>query len=260
MTGSRNSVLNEERRRAIVDLVREHGRVLVHELATSTGASESTVRRDLDLLHDRGLICRTHGGALPVLTAPESDFDLAERELSHPGEKNSIALAAARMVQEGQTIIIGSGSTTTAIAHAVRDFKNLRVITNGMSVVDELTSGDVEVILTGGTLRKSSRSLIGLLAEHSLSGLRADIFFMGTDGIDTKDGFFTQNLLGAQLVRVMVEVSARTIVAADSSKFGKTSLYTVVPISKVQGLITDRGISPETLQALQQAGIEVTLA
>jgi DeoR family transcriptional regulator, aga operon transcriptional repressor len=259
MPSNKSSVLNEERRSAILDIIKKNGRAVVRELAVTIGSSEVTIRRDLDLLQKRGLLQRTHGGALPMNTVAESDFSLAERELKHPHEKVAIAEAAASMVQEGQTIVLGSGSTTSAIARAVRGFKNLTVITNSISVAAELASGDVEVILTGGMLRKQSRSLIGPLAEQSLNRLRADIFFMGTDGIDTSVGLFTQNLLGAQLVRVMVEMSARTIVVCDSSKFGKESLYTVIPISKVRGVITDKHIPEAALMALQKIGVDVTL-
>jgi DeoR family transcriptional regulator of aga operon len=141
----------------------------------------------------------------------------------------------------------------------VRRFKNLTVITNSISIAAELAGSDIDVILTGGMLRKQSRSLIGPLAEQSLNSLRADVFFVGTDGIDTSVGLFTQNLLGAQLVRVMVEMSARTIVVCDSSKFGKESLYTVIPITKVHGVITDRHIPDAALKKLKAIGVEVTL-
>jgi DeoR family transcriptional regulator of aga operon len=260
MSSNKNSVMNEERRSAILDLIKRDGRVIVRDLATSIGTSEVTIRRDLDVLQKRGLLQRTHGGALPARTAnAETDFNLAEHELKHPREKIAIATAAASMVQEGQTIVLGSGSTTTAIARALRGFRNLTVITNSISIAAELAGSDVDVILTGGMLRKQSRSLIGPLAEQSLSRLRADIFFMGTDGINTSVGLFTQNLLGAQLVRVMVEMSSRTIVVCDSSKFGKESLYTVIPISKIQGVITDRQIPEAAQKALEESGIEVTL-
>lgn len=259
MPSNKSSVLNEERRSAILDLVKRDGRALVRDLAVTIGSSEVTIRRDLDVLQKRGLLQRTHGGALPARTVAEADFNLAEHELKHPREKVAIAEAAAGMVHEGQTIVLGSGSTTTAIARALRGFKNLTVITNSISIAAELAGSDVDVILTGGMLRKQSRSLIGPLAEQSLSRLRADMFFMGTDGIDTHVGLFTQNLLGAQLVRVMVEMSSRTIVVCDSSKFGKESLYTVIPITKVRGVITDKQIPEAALKALREIGVEVTL-
>src|SRR6516225_416867 len=123
MANKRTSVLNEERRRAIVDFVNQNGRALVRDLAHKYSSSEITIRRDLELLHDRCLIYRTHGGALPVRASADSDRDLTQREMQHPREKLKIAAAAAAMVTEGQSVILDSGSTTTAIARALRGFQ-----------------------------------------------------------------------------------------------------------------------------------------
>lgn len=259
MSNSQKSVLNEERRRAILDSVQRNGRAFVRELAASSGASEVTIRRDLALLEKRGLVYRTYGGVLPARAMVETDFNLDEHTQHHPTEKTAIARAAAAMVRDGQSIMLGSGSTTAAIASELRGFKNLTVITNSISIAAGLVDSDADVVVTGGMLRKNSRSLIGPLAELALSQLGADIFFMGTDGIDSRLGLCTQNLLGAPLVRMMVEVAARTIVVCDSSKFGVSSLYAVVPISKVHGVITDSRIPDDEMKALQSAGIKVTL-
>jgi DeoR family transcriptional regulator of aga operon len=248
-------LLNEERLRAIVDVVKSNGRALVRDLASQFGTSDITIRRDLDMLSKRGLLKRTHGGALRV----ESDFSLIEREMRHASEKHAIAKAAAAMVQQGDTIILGAGSTTTAIARVLRDWKNLTVITNGITIVHELVGSDLDVIVTAGLLRKNSSSLVGPLAEQVLRHLKADIFFMGVDGIDTRVGLSMQNLLGAQLARVMVHMAARTIVVCDSSKFGKKSLTTIIPIKEVHGVITDRKVPEAEVAALRAAGVKVTL-
>jgi DeoR family transcriptional regulator of aga operon len=255
MPGSSNSFMNEERLRAIGEFVRKNGRAFVRDLAVTFKSSEVTIRRDLDILQKRGLLYRTHGGALRI----ESDFSLTERELKHPSEKYAIALAASRMVRDGQSIILGAGSTTTAIARVMHDFKNVTVITNGISIASELANSNVDVILTAGLLRKHSYSVVGPLAEQALSRLKADIFFMGIDGIDSRVGFFMQNMLGAQLARVMVEMASRTIVVCDSSKFGRTGLSTIIPIDQVDGLITDSQVPDFELAALRKAGVEVTV-
>src|SRR6516225_5228677 len=189
------SVLNEERRRAIVDFVNQNGRALVRELARKFGSSEITIRRDLELLHEHGLIYRTHGGALPIRAGSESDRDLTQRELQHPREKLKIAAAAARMIKEGQSIILDSGSTTTAVARVLRDFKQLTVITNAINIAGELAGSSVDVILTGGMLRKNSYSLVGPIAEESLRRLKADILFLGVDGFDTQSSGSTVEAL-----------------------------------------------------------------
>jgi DeoR family transcriptional regulator of aga operon len=250
-----NPLLNEERLRVIVDVVKNNGRALVRDLATQFGTSDITIRRDLDVLHKQGLLKRTHGGALRI----ESDFNLTEREMRHSSEKNAIAEAAAAMVKGGQSIVLGAGSTTAAIARVLRDRTDLVVITNGITIARELASSDVDVIVTGGLMRKNSSTLVGPLAEQTLKHLKADIFFMGVDGIDTQFGLFMQNLLGAQLARVMVHMAARTVVVCDSSKFGKQSLTTIIPIRDVHGVITDRNVPEHEVAALRAAGVKVTL-
>jgi DeoR family transcriptional regulator of aga operon len=259
MPNKRVSVLNEERRRAIVDYVNENGRALVRELAKKFGSSEITIRRDLELLHERGLIYRTHGGALPIRAGSESDRDLTQREMQHPREKLKIAEAAARMVREGQSIILDSGSTTTAIARALRDFQQLTIITNAINIASELAGSKVDVILTGGMLRKNSFSLVGPIAEESLRRLKADIVFLGVDGFDTHSGVSTPNLLEAQLNRLMVSIAARVVAVCDSSKFGRSSLSSIVPIANIHGVITDKQIPKTDLRALKKAGLEIVL-
>ncbi len=259
MPNKRVSVLNEERRRSIVDFVNQNGRALVRELARKFGSSDITIRRDLELLHERGLIYRTHGGALPIRAGSESDRDLTQREMQHPREKLKIAEAAARMVREGQSIILDSGSTTTAIARALRDFQQLTIITNAINIASELAGSKVDVILTGGMLRKNSFSLVGPIAEESLRRLKADIVFLGVDGFDTQSGVSTPNLLEAQLNRLMVSIAARVVAVCDSSKFGRSSLSSIVPIGNIHAVITDKQIPKADLRALRKAGIEIAL-
>ncbi|HUO60656.1 MAG TPA: DeoR/GlpR family DNA-binding transcription regulator [Candidatus Acidoferrales bacterium] len=248
-------LLNEERLRAIADVVKNNGRALVRDLAVHFGTAEITIRRDLDVLCKRGVLKRIHGGALRV----ESDFNVSEREMRNASEKHAIAEAAAAMVKEGQSIVLGAGSTTTAIARELRERTNLTVITNGIRIAQELVNSDLDVIVTGGTMRKNSYSLVGPLAEQVISHLKADIFFMGVDGIDTHVGLFMQNLLGAQLARVMAQMATRTVVVCDSSKFGKKSLTTIIPIHDVHAVITDRKVPRHEVEALRTAGVEVKL-
>jgi DeoR family transcriptional regulator of aga operon len=259
MPNKRVSVLNEERRRAIIDFVNRKGRARVGELAARFGSSEITIRRDLDLLHERGLIYRTHGGALPIRSGLDSDRDLTQRELQHPREKSRIAAAAVRMIQEGQSIILDSGSTTTAIARALHGFQQLTVITNAINIAAELAGSRIDVILTGGMLRKNSYSLVGPIAEESLRHLKADLLFLGVDGFDTHSGVSTPNLLEAQLNRLMVNVASRVVAVCDSSKFGRSSLSSIAAISNIHGVITDKQIPKADLRALKRAGVELTL-
>src|SRR3954452_24768790 len=207
---SPNGMLNEERRRSILEQIHQDGRVLVTDLAEHFQTSQITIRKDLEVLDGQGLIQRTHGGALPVSDGALLDPSLREKEKLHRKEKLRIAAAAAKLVEEGQSILLDSGTTTTAVARALKDFAKLTVITNAINIAAELAGARVEVILTGGTLRKNSFSLVGPLAEQTIRQLSADILFLGVDGFDTKAGLFTPNVLEAQVNRCMVEVTRKT--------------------------------------------------
>jgi DeoR family transcriptional regulator of aga operon len=252
-------LLNEERRRAILEILNREGRVLVLDLAKRFETSQVTIRKDLEELHAHGVIHRTHGGALPAREGALEDPTLREKEKLHRKEKLRIAEAAARLVQEGQVVILDSGTTTTAIARALRHFQNLTIVTNAVNIAAELSGTAVEVILTGGTLRKNSFSLVGPIAEETLHRLNADLLFLGVDGFDVHYGLSTPNLLEAKVNRVMVEVAKRTVAACDSSKFGRRSLSLIAPPQALHEVITDRGAPKSDVKALKKAGIEVTL-
>ncbi len=252
-------MLNEERRRAILEIVNRESRVLVLDLAKRFETSQVTIRKDLEALHAHGLIHRTHGGALPAREGALEDPTLREKEKLHHQEKLRIAEAAAAMVQEGQVLILDSGTTTTEIARAMRNFRNLTIVTNAVNIAAELSGTAVEVILTGGTLRKNSFSLVGPIAEETLHRLHADVLFLGVDGFDVQYGLSTPNLLEAKVNRVMVEIAKRKVAVCDSSKFGRRSLSLIAPPAALDAVITDRAVPKSDLRALKKAGIEVTL-
>jgi DeoR family transcriptional regulator of aga operon len=252
-------MLREERRRDILELLQAEGRVLVGDLAKRFRTSLITIRKDLEFLHHGGQLERTHGGALPMKTGAMKDISLHEKERLHRPEKMRIAAAAAQMIRLGQVIILDSGTTTTAIAKACRHFKSLTIITNATNIAAELADTPVEVILTGGVLRKNSFSLVGPLAEESLRKLSADLLFLAVDGFDVRYGLTTPNLLEARVNRAMAESARRTVVVCDSSKFGHRSLSLIMPTSAVHESITDKSIPKNDLKALREADVEVTL-
>ena len=252
-------MLNEERRRLIVAMLHREGRVLVRQLARHFHTSQITIRKDLEFLDTQGVIQRTHGGALPVQSGALLDPTLREKENLHREEKLRIARAAAEMVEEGQSVLLDSGTTTTAIARALKHIKKLVVITNAINIAAELAGTDIEVIVTGGMLRKNSFSLVGPVAEQAVRQLSADILFLGVDGFDTKLGLFTPNVFEAQVNRVMVQVSRKTVAVCDSSKFGRRSLCNIMSLTGVDTVITGKSISKQDLQALRDAGIKTTL-
>lgn len=251
-------MLNEERQREILEILNRENRVVVVDLARRFQASQVTIRKDLEILQAQGRIHRTHGGGLPVRESALNDPTLDEKEKLHRKEKQQIAAAAAQIVSEGQVVILDSGTTTTAIARALRGCRNLTVITNAVNIATELSGSSIEVILTGGNLRKNSFSMVGPLAEETLHRLHADLLFLGVDGFDVEYGVSTPNLLEAKVNRVMIDVAKTSIAVCDSSKFGKRSLSLIAPPGAFQQLITDRGISEDDLTALNRAGVKVT--
>lgn len=252
-------MLNEERRREILEIVNREGRVVVQDLAHRFTVSHVTIRSDLEILHGRGLVQRTHGGALPIKFGALLDPSLREKEELHRTEKQKIAEAAAALVKEGESVVLDSGTTTTAIARLLRELRNLTVITNALNIAAELASTPVDLILTGGTLRQNSFSLVGPLAEETLRRLSADILFLGVDGFDVCFGLTTPNLLEARVNRVMMDIARRIVVVCDASKFGCRSLSLISPLSRIHQVITDIRIPKADLHALKQSGLEITL-
>jgi DeoR family transcriptional regulator of aga operon len=252
-------MLIEERRQYIVGLAQKHGRVLVEELSESLGISRITIRKDLDHLESRGLLHRTHGGALPPGSGALSDPSLQEKAGRHSQEKFRIAAAAASFVQEGQCVLLDSGTTTTAIARALRRFSHLTIITNAVNIAGELSGTDFEVLLTGGSLRKNSFSLVGPLAEDMLYEMHANILFLGVDGFDLEVGLTTPNVMESRVNRAMVKASSMVVAVCDSTKFNRRSLSKIVDASAIHHVITDSGLAPETADALRSTGIKLTL-
>lgn len=256
---SGSEMLIDERRQHVLARIQRDGRVLVGELSDQLGISRITIRKDLEHLQAKGLIQRSHGGALAVQSGALFDPSLLEKQKLHPKEKERIAGAAIKLVQEEQCVILDSGTTTTAIARALRQFQRLTVITNAVNIAAELTNTDFEVILTGGTLRKNSFSLVGPLAEEFLREIHADVLFLGVDGFDPQIGLTTPNVLESRVNRAMVNAATTTVAVCDSTKFGKHSLALIVPPERIDVVITDADLAPQHREQLDKLSIRVIL-
>lgn len=257
--GARNgsNMLIDERRQHIMELVQRNGRVLISQVSAALGISRITIRKDIDHLASKGLLRRSHGGAISTQGAALLDPSLSEKEQKQLREKQRIAAAAASLVEEGMCVVLDSGTTTTAIARELRQFSRLTVITNAVNIATELAATDFEVILTGGNLRKNSFSLVGPLAEDALREVHADILFLGVDGFDVKTGVMTPNLLESRVNRAMIHAAERVVAVCDSTKFSRRSLALIAPPAAVHTVITDDQIAGEDFEALTAAGIDV---
>ena len=258
-SGNRPEMLIDERRQHILELIQSQGRALVSELADQLNISQITIRKDLDYLQSKGAIQRSHGGALRIQSSTLIDPSLQEKQKQNFHEKERIAAAAAKMVEEGQCVILDSGTTTTAVAERLKRFRRLTVITNAVNIAAELAGTDFEVILVGGALRKNSFSLVGPLAEDNLKEMHADILFLGVDGFDLEVGITTPNFLESRVNRAMVNAARQVVAVCDSSKFNRRSLSRIVPLAAIHHLITDQNLPKDVEEALRAMGITVTL-
>ena len=255
----RRKMLSEERRTKIAHLVRQNGKVRVKELSQEFSISEVTIRNDLKELENRGLVQRAHGGALPpdtVIVEPS----LQERIRSHVEEKRRIGAAAADLVEDGDSIILDSGSTTLEIAKRLKGKRDVKVITNGVYIAMELLKAQgIQLILLGGLLRENSYSVVGHFAESMLEHLAADKLFIAADGCDLEFGLSTPNLEESRVNQVMARIARQKILVADSSKFGKRSLSRIVSMLEMDKVITDTGLPDKFRTELVSRGIELLL-
>jgi DeoR family transcriptional regulator of aga operon len=233
--------------------------VQVNELVEQMGVSAVTIRSDLSALESQGLATRSHGGARLPHAAAGTDHAAEGRH--QPRTEERIGACAARMVQPGDNIIIDSGTTTISLARHLRDAQNVTVMTNGLNIAWELADAPgVDLILTGGLLRKQSLSIQGSQAEACLQAYSFDKLFLGVDGFDLQFGVTTHHEAEASLNHKMVERAKKIIVLTDASKFGRVSLHRIVQLDRVDAVITDAGISDEYREGLLEAGIEVLIA
>jgi DeoR/GlpR family transcriptional regulator of sugar metabolism len=253
------SMLTEERRSAIVTLLHEDGRVQVAELSKRFNTSSVTIRTDLKELHQRGLVFRSHGGAiLPNLVTGEPS--LYEKAAEHATEKARIGAAAADLVGDGETIILDSGSTTYEIARRIKDRQHLTVITNGINIANELAGfRGIQIILLGGVLRHGSRSIVGHFAEEMLAQLTADKLFMAADGCTLELGISTPKFEESRINQAMVNIAREKHLTADSSKFGRNSLSRIVSLWEMDCVITDDNLPGEYADEIRSHGLQLIL-
>jgi DeoR family transcriptional regulator of aga operon len=254
-------LLIEERRRRILDRLNQQQRVTVGELVDEFRISAVTIRGDLDALDQRGVLVRSHGGAVKRLD-PQRDYPLKVKETLHHAAKVRIGQAAALLIQPNQKIILDSGTTTAEIARHIKDSKlrPLTVITNALNIAMELANlSQVSVVMLGGMLRQMSYSLVGPHAEQVLSDLNADHAFLGVDGLDPEAGLTTPDVLEAKLNALMIRISRQATVVADSSKFGQRSLSLIAKVESIGRVITDDKAAPDMVAALKARNVEVIL-
>lgn len=233
--------------------------VTVGELTHRLGVSEATVRRDLDVLQDSGVVQRTYGGAVPS-RAGERELPFPERSSVQVAEKRAIARAAAAMVGAGDTVFIGGGSTTLRLAEQLRDTE-LTVVTNSLPVARELSrSATIQVIVIGGTLRTPELTMVGPRAVEGIRAYRAGTAFLGVPALDSQDGFTADGDAEAATDAAFIAMAQRTVVLADHTKLGRVSSTHVVPMASIDTVVTDSQAPGHVLDALRASGTHVVVA
>lgn len=260
MTSEQIILSSVERQAEIYALIIREGRVSVAQVCSTFGVSEATARRDLDILAEQGKIQRVHGGAIRNNQAPP-EKPIFERSSVQADEKSRIGKVAADLINDGETIFLGSGSTVYEIARNIHGKHNLTIITNSLLVVNELADKqDITLISIGGILRNSERSFIGHIAQQALGELRADKVFMGIRAISLEQGLTNDYLPETMTDRTIMGMGSRVIIVADYTKCGRVATAYVAPLENIDLLITSKETPSEFIQALVDRGINVLLA
>lgn len=248
-----------ERRHEIVQIALGAGLVRVTDLAERFAVSEVTIRNDLKLLDDRGILARTHGGAV-ANNRIMRELSLLEKSIERTSIKSKLAEAACEFISNGDSIILDSGSTTAAIAGLLSRFERLMVMTNGLNVALNIANCDnIQLMMTGGMLRPKSQSFFGRHAEDSLLRYNFDKLFLGVDGIDFRVGVTTHFEREALLNQRMCEVANEIIAVTDSSKFNRSSVHKICSLEALDVVITDSGIPDNFADVLEKSGVRLVI-
>ena len=244
LTGAKRPALARQRQTQILERVREEGAVRVADLVRSLGVSDMTIRRDLEVLHERGLIEKVHGGATAIEGSSLFEPGFTVKSTLMQSEKALIAGTAAGLVTPGTAIAISAGTTTFALARRLTDVPGLTVLTNSVPVADVLYRDgrpDQTVILSGG-VRTPSDALVGPFAVEVIRSLHVDTVFMGSHGMDYRTGLTTPNILEAETNRALIEAGRYLIVLADHTKWGIIGVSSVARLEDADTIITDSGL------------------
>jgi DeoR family transcriptional regulator of aga operon/DeoR family fructose operon transcriptional repressor len=253
-----------ERRLRIAGVIESNGGASVEELARSLSVSPSTVRRDLLWLSDHNVISRTWGGAVVPETVPTQrteDILLSGRQKENASAKAAIAKAAAALVRDGDAIVIDAGSTTQLMAPYLLARQRLTVITTSLPLAWQLRGhANIELIVTGGHVHTRASSLVGLLAEETLSQLFADIAFIGARGLTPVNGLTNPVLEEVPMKRLMIKIARRSVALVDSDKWGRVFMGLITPVSGVNIVVTDSQVPSGMRGEVELLGTEVLVA
>lgn len=246
----------EDRREAIMRLLRDSDRTSVVDLSQKLNVSEVTVRKDLDYLEAQGVLTRVHGGAV-FSGLGRFELHFAERQQIKLAEKRRIAQAASNLIHDEMSVFLDASTTAFQIARLIKDRKQLTVVTNGLYNALELTfCPEITVLVAGGIMRSRSSSLVGGLTQD-IARLRVDVGFFGARGVSVRDGLTETDLSESNLKRLMVEAARSVVGVVDSSKFGQVHLSAFAFPHEIDRLITDSSMPASSIEEMRAVGITV---
>jgi len=261
MIGGENktNLTSHQRQMAICSIARQKGTVKVSELASSLNVTEMTIRRDLELLENKGLIERIHGGAIyNDRIGLEPLF--AQKSTMKQAEKRAIGILAAGLIEEGDMIFVNSGSTTIEFLKQL-DVPHVAIMTNNPLAPIYIHKGSIDVMLTGGEIRHESLTLVGELTVRAIKSIYANKAVVGIDGFSIKYGLTTSTQMEAWINRLMIRnTRGSVILVADSSKLGKVANFKTAQMSSVSIIVTDSDIDPVSIEEFDRLGIKVLTA
>jgi DeoR/GlpR family transcriptional regulator of sugar metabolism len=249
----------QERRHDILDNVLRTGRVSVGDLSQAFGVSEVTIRTDLQLLAEQGLLVRTHGGAIPAgRLSPE--LSLALRRQQQPLAKDHIGEAGAALIQDGDAVYLDTSSTALAIARHLASHRHVTVLTNSIAIIQELIDHPhLAVVVPGGRLRRETASLIGVDGLDYVRRLNIQKGFFGAHGITVDEGLTDVSVDEADVKRVLVSLCRHVVAVLDATKWGRVGVASFASLDQIDAIITDQSAPPDLVAQVQAAGVDVRL-
>jgi len=255
-----NFVSGTDRQLQILQRIQRQQRISVAEICEVFAVSEATARRDLETLAEDGKVQRVHGGAIALAPTPPEQ-PILQRQDEQAQEKVRIGQAAAGLINDGETIFLGSGTTVLEVARSLGSNRKLTVITNSLPVINVLAGNEeITLISLGGMLRDSELSFIGHITEQALAEVRADKVFLGTRAISLEHGLTHEYLPETMTDRAILKSGQEIIVVADYTKFGRAAAILLAPLEQVHTIVTDGQTPPDFIEAVQERGIRVILS
>lgn len=247
----------QERRHDILDSVQRSGRVSVADLSQSFGVSEVTIRADLQMLAQQGLLVRTHGGAIPAgRLSPE--LSLALRRQQQTQAKDHIGEAGAALIEDGDAVWLDTSSTALAIARHLAHHRHVTVITNSIAIVQELADApNLTVVVPGGRLRRETASLIGVDGLDLVRRFNIQKGFFGAHGLTVDEGLTDVSVDEAEVKQVLVGLCRQVVAVLDATKWGRVGLASFASLEQIDTIITDRAAPADLVAQVQTAGVDV---